>query len=988
MPQLIRNGGVIAQTKSTNISSFVFDHYSEPEITYENYFDSNRSDDFIEAITTVNYIFEGDKSFKTDIVYNTFFQKLNYDLQHFDNISIKRTNNFISTWSTSQIYSRLASIAEMIGHDNAINEVQQATNSVSTTLKDYAQRQNIVKKMVNNVVYGNNAASTGRVRIHQVLEHSYKNLLEEGYSAGDAAFFLSEKLLFATDIDTFQTSIYNSLYESSGEGTIAAKLNEISQLSTIADYVTMGSLLGISEDPILIQSQLIVDAPTKDTIFSEYQYVSYSPKIELFTLEEHPWYLNTETTKSLQFTKPDDAIIPINYYSQKFVPLQEPKGRFFQTFSMLQEPAGKFFEEINDIIVPTVFTTPLVDFTLNLKPQYVEDGDKTFLHSIQYVEYSIYYAEMLDWQHTIADTSIIPDTQYESITTLQPKTLNSFAMQMLGVRADSKFVIGDYGVYHFITEREDFKVYIHSVPIFFQTNTSHDSVKPHILMYYRAESNHPSTGGGQHSGHNVPMTRNGGSSHYKVMDVHFLKEGQIGQESPSGRHGRSVSTEFRITQIVKGKDDETASLYEFDEVNHNLDENSGTGIGDGIGFNFVYTLAPGATRIPSHLAIDGTFIKGFIGENDTFIRKYSYEGWVEEQGYVVDDDYLDFNPLEKHLFKTTMKGVSATKMNFDVLTTGEEFKIGNKVYQYKADGTTIKAEGTITKKIETFAYPITTAAGIAPTMQNFIRYEVDDVSGIFDVFTVEESFTTVTDTVFDDVSVQAIDEEITALQLLIANSSDPAQIQSLQNTITNLQTERAEIIFDTTSTVISRVATPSNYIINTVTNNVVTMTITAVNEDSPRGLIKIIDLEFPVKNNYSFDRDNFLFNSEMLPKSFIIDGKVLNREEWIAYKRSQGNFRFDTDSNNSAIDTAIESLTTKYNNGSSGLTKEEFDVRIVSLQNAKGDDTENKRSERLEIIDADNFVIDNGEALIPVDEKTFYENPEEISVVSDFTIYR
>ena len=207
MPQLIRNGGVIAQTKSTNISSFVFDHYSEPEITYENYFDSNRSDDFIEAITTVNYIFEGDKSFKTDIVYNTFFQKLNYDLQHFDNISIKRTNNFISTWSTSQIYSRLASIAEMIGHDNAINEVQQATNSVSTTLKDYAQRQNIVKKMVNNVVYGNNAASTGRVRIHEVLEHSYKNLLEEGYSAGDAAFFLSEKLLFATDFFTFQTSI-------------------------------------------------------------------------------------------------------------------------------------------------------------------------------------------------------------------------------------------------------------------------------------------------------------------------------------------------------------------------------------------------------------------------------------------------------------------------------------------------------------------------------------------------------------------------------------------------------------------------------------------------------------------------------------------------------------------------------------------------------------------------------------------------------------
>ena len=256
------------------------------------------------------------------------------------------------------------------------------------------------------------------------------------------------------------------------------------------------------------------------------------------------------------------------------------------------------------------------------------------------------------------------------------------------------------------------------------------------------------------------------------------------------------------------------------------------------------------------------------------------------------------------------------------------------------------------------------------------------------MFTVEESFTTVTDTVFDDVSVQAIDDEITALQLLIANSSDPAQIQSLQNIITNLQTERAEIIFDTTSTVISRVATPSNYIINTVTNNVVTMTITAVNEDSPRGLIKIIDLEFPVKNNYSFDRDNFLFNSEMLPKSFIIDGKVLNREEWIAYKRSQGNFRFDTDSNNSAIDTAIESLTTKYNNGSSGLTKEEFDVRIVSLQNAKGDDTENKRSERLEILDADNFVIDNGEALIPVDEKTFYENPEEVSVVSDFTIYR
>ena len=112
----------------------------------------------------------------------------------------------------------------------------------------------------------------------------------------------------------------------------------------------------------------------------------------------------------------------------------------------------------------------------------------------------------------------------------------------------------------------------------------------------------------------------------------------------------------------------------------------------------------------------------------------------------------------------------------------------------------------------------------------------------------------------------------------------------------------------------------------------------------------------------------------------------MSREEWIAYNRSIGKFRFNTDFNNAAIDQELINVALSFRNGEIG--EEERDDRLDKLQDAKGISVENKRTERLEIINAANFIFDNGTDLIPIDERTFYQQPADIIFVPESTVYK
>ena len=134
------------------------------------------------------------------------------------------------------------------------------------------------------------------------------------------------------------------------------------------------------------------------------------------------------------------------------------------------------------------------------------------------------------------------------------------------------------------------------------------------------------------------------------------------------------------------------------------------------------------------------------------------------------------------------------------------------------------------------------------------------------------------------------------------------------------------------------------------------------------GLIKQIDLIFPINNNYTYDKDRFLLNTE----------GISDREdqyEWLTYMRSQGHYRFDVDTNIAAIQESIDELTKDYRAGRTNLTPEQFNEEIEFLELSKGNPSEEETYERLERIEE--FKLDCKEE---VDEQTYYEdNPERVT---------
>ena len=1081
MVQFVRNGGIQVETKSSRRSSFVFDPVQEIEITYENYFSNIDYEKVIDGITTIKFVFDT-QVFDTGMRFNPIFRKMDYDLDHFNYLTYDKSTSMVSSKYITQIYERMVDIKEKIGYDEAIKVIQnQMSYGTSNKAPDYHSRQNIIKDVVDVVVNQTqeitHTKDTSYILFKDAVSKAYDDLMTYGYEVHEATIILAERLLFAPDIKSFQTAIYNDIYDSKGTGNIITQAREIVEFINMAEiqtnytyknptvdpltkdsfyldytwrnplvdpttrdaqYLDMNYRVPLIDpstrdaqyldmnwrnptvDPTTKDAQFIewnwrtptIDPITKDTVFSKWQYITerkISDEMAILELQEHPWRFADEIEKSMDFHKPDDPVI-INQYLFNIPPYH---------------PEPPYQQKPNDIVFKLVYDQKPADFVFHVRPQYLSDFDQPLqIRSLYYISLDDHmeYKEMLDWSHVGPDTAYIPETMFMHESQYFPEKKNQYFMRQQGTRTDlpyrtilseyfrvetppQRLVTTGYGEFYFITEHEERKVYAHATPFEINVNLSYEGIKIHQIPFTKIESNHPLGGGSQHAGHDVPPIADQGASQFKLTDViNFYKEG-TDMPFGAGRHGRCATGTYRYSQTVFSKPVQTeegvvgvGSLHEFDEVDHNLDgiDENNLGIGQGKGLNFVYEIQQGADRFPEYVEIVGQRLKGFVGENDAFIRKYQYEDWVTRNNHPIDDDYTDFNPAEVSTYFSTVIGRNTTRMEIDVLTpNGEELLIGQQLYQYD-DAGNIVAQGKITAKMLTYTKPIRTALGEVESSQLHTRYEIDNVDGIFNTFNVEDSFTTTTSTIFDTATVGAIDTQITTLQELITNNpNDTAENLIRQASIITLQQERADVIFNTSQTIISRNAAPAVFNIFKIFSPGFTedgLIITDVNEESPRGLIKIVDLVFPVENNWSYDRDRFLFTSQKLPTSFVIDSdsdgtlEVLSREEWIAYNRSIGNFRFNTDFNNAAIDQELINVALSFRNGEIG--EEERDDRLDKLQDAKGISVENKRTERLEIINAANFIFDNGTDLIPIDERTFYQQPADIIFVPESTVYK
>ena len=685
------------------------------------------------------------------------------------------------------------------------------------------------------------------------------------------------------------------------------------------------------EDFSLNRSSFILDLDEKN-IIKDIERSTFDQKVPILQSPESGlYYLEFNDT----IEKIDDSMFFDNdidrvYESQNIVygsPQIEyhPINNFFQRYIPNQAPTGEYSEVMSDFIVETQFyTQEKNDITIDLSPKYISDSDKTFIRSIFYIELDDYqdYLGYVPYVKTSTDTAYIPDEQFIQTKVHVPdKNIFKFKFEeikyggkyvisptnyFLGIKFGGKYIVsqeGDVFVFYNTTEsryagyHKDYDtVYEYINDLFLSTNlSSHDAVKPHDTLYYRSESNHPTTGG-SHLGHFVPHVAKLGDGN-RFMNSDYLKVQSI----------FAPAEDFKVTQIVKGRDAQYGKLFEFEPVYHDIDEGSGGLIGTG--FNFVYEIVKG--RLPNCLTINNSVISGNTNETEQFLNQYSYESWIQDQNLQIDLNYEDINPERIKEIEVTVIGRATTGGTIDLLVpenTESELKIGDVIEQTNSNGE-ITGTATVVSIDDSSNYEFS-VLGSNPTNINIVRHSLGLIDGSFES---------------SDYNITSVVSENGSVTRYIVSTVEYVRIRGTSKQFTVVDSE-----------------------------------LTTAN-----GLVKEVQLIFPRNNNYTYDKDRFLLNT-----NDISDRE--DRYEWLTYMRDQGHYRFDVDKNISEIQTTIDQLKIDFNLGRTDITLQEFESELEFLELSKGTPTEERTYERLEEIGE--FTLNCEDT---VDEKTFYRGNVE-----------
>ena len=716
----------------------------------------------------------------------------------------------------------------------------------------------------------------------------------------------------------------------------------------------------------------------------------------------------------LYHQRPDDVVIQKNLYFGSPDITNVPINNYFKKFKSIQEPKGKFYAEQSDLVFRTEFEIrSSQDINVPIKPYYSQP-DKTYLYNYFYIDIDTDTTfGMVPYIAPPADVSYIPDSNFaKTNNNINSNSKNLFKKQFglfefrggRHILLDSNITrntgrhilvdsiitrnTGRYSVmdtqsiifydHHSALYGGMYQEYTDSPYEFVYTNNyigiaQYNQLKQFIIPHFKIESGHPKNGGSNAYGHDViPVPRLDSSIKF-IPFPGFLKESD---GRPSGRHGRSFDQEYRITQTVVGDNNPTNTLYEFEYVDHDLDKDSG-GIGEGK-YNFTYNFIQGSGRLPECLEmIDQRYIRGRIGEVDAFLRKYSYESWVEEHGhYPLDYDYTDFDLISPRLFKTGIVGINSTRGTLtyileNPLSDEKRFRVGEKVIQ----GAT---NGIITDILFEELYPIDLGDGLGLQPRTIIGVEIQNIFGEFEEMSrnVQYSYSNLN-------SLDLINIRIADKQAEIAAETDPVELERLTNELASIQTEK-DLSGDYTILVVTGSSVSFDLQkIGVLRDNIVVDNILFRQDiDTARGLRKIIDLRLPVYNNWSYDRDRFLFTSDKLPEKLYYKGDYIDRTEWINKMRQDGHFRFDNSENNIDVENLINNFKSDYESGELAISKDEYEnqLKIYEQMRSLGDLPE--AMEYLE--DISPFKLN---CEIDVSEEDFYNYSQEVRIVRGYPIY-
>jgi hypothetical protein len=308
-----------------------------------------------------------------------------------------------------------------------------------------------------------------------------------------------------------------------------------------------------------------------------------------------------------------------------------------------------------------------------------------------------------------------------------------------------------------------------------------------------------------------------------------------------------------------------------------------------------------STRLPDYLKIENNNkVVGRVLRNEDFLKRYSFEGWVQREEHLTDEhdintkylgmeyskssvatypiETIDSLPVEYpsidesakiNTYKVSIKGVNATASTVELLgydgdnthpdSTGI-LSVGDTIRQGGVNGIIIKILQIYTTKI--------IISGILDTYTIY-KYLVDDIfGGIFKTTSTQEQKIYDLVAIYDDNGI-----------LLYYTSQ---QINSIPIYV--------DEYVDSTDTF------GVTYSYKIITSNM----------DEHRGITKYIDLYLPVRRNFSYDRDKFLITTDKLPDTFNIGGKILNRHEWLLFMREHDMYGYDSDVLIDSINTEMK----------------------------------------------------------------------------------
>lgn len=794
-----------------------------------------------------------------------------------------------------------------------------------------------------------------------------------------------------------------------------------------------------------------------EIVRSEYQVLSEQEIVQkngLFFFEFKDT-TSTELTRSFSFGPQKDIFVPINYGFDKYSDSAFEFKRFTELAKDLQFDFRPFIEIDKDTTFvnkifkskisifkfdfpKTVFFEDTKDIQFNVKPFYTETLDKTYINKLFFVDMDMYDTSLSfsEFKYDPNDVSYFIEEYFlkSKTTAVDPKNL--FKKQIIEEFFKPNFRIIDSSTLEFF-----FDSFIGI------SSNLWDSNKFQTTYYDVWTSDRPKLGGSNAFGHTVTNLRRA---------IVGLKDQSIlppVKEQDAGRSGAHTTGSYKETQVVH--DINSNFLFEFSEIDWDLNTNSSLNEdwaafnSSNNFFNFLYTVDETSGRLPEclELTTDGK-IKGKLSETDKFIRKYAYEQWTKEQGYTDNDgnfishfdsldyDYSDFLTISPREFFVKINGVNITKGTIDVILNSnstDEFSVGEKVTQGET-------EFFIVSRLGSFEAEINLGSGIEN--RTIVRYEIDRIQG--DIEIVREE---VVSTSIEVSSLNMLQNELAELQLdlqFVANGSSSQNAEVLREQIFNIQSRidlfanpnydpndpnSQQFIESDESKIVALGSSTTEFIVNSVTGQQgLILPVHEFVQDNSGAVSKEITVVFRIYNNYTFDRDLFLHQSDL-----IDDSNYLSRREWILDKRNNNQFKYDPSINNAAIDAEMILIMNQFKD--SIVDTDEYLFKKNYLITVREYSDPDQRQRYIDLIDSaiyedttfrsnkylvDNYILNQLNAsyfnnnfpidsftqrftyledisddnnnfrlncLFDVDEQTFYENTDDIRIIRGYPVY-